>query len=533
MSIENRPWLTTRRTLLSLMAAPLVLPASAMVLAQDGTPVALSGPTEDLVAAPEGKNDLIIGQAADISTLDPQMSTSGNDIYVTFNIFDNLVYRDRGLQLLPMLATEWSLVDDLTWEFKLRDDVTFHNGDPFTAADVEFTIERTYDPDAGTLVATVFTTVEDVEVVDDYTVRFHTKAPDPLLPGRLAFYGGQIIPMAYFEEVGAEEFGQAPIGTGPVMFTEHAPDERLVLTRNDNYWQEPIAVETVTFRPIPEASARIAALETGEVDIMTRIPTDQIQRVADLPDARVEQVLYNGLYVLVLNSGVEPLTNPLVKQALAHAIDRQLIIDELWNGQGVVPSQPAVEGDFAYDPSLEPYPYDPDRARELLDEAGYDGTPVVFETTDGYLANDRTMAEAIGAMWEEVGVTVDLQIIEASVRAEKNRTKEFLGIWWSDPTNTLADPDGMMWRLLAPGGLQDYWRDEEFDALGAEARSSLDPAVREANYHRMFQIMLENYPWIPILQPFESYGVINYVEWYPYANQYFNLRADNLWLITE
>ena len=533
MSIDPRPWRTSRRTLLSLMAAPLVLPASAVVLAQDGTPVALSGPSEELVPAPEGKTDLIIGQAADISTLDPQMSTVANDIYVTFNIFDNLVYRDRALQLQPMLATEWATVDDVTWEFKLRDDVTFHNGDPFTAADVKFTIERTYDPEAATLVATVFGTVDNVEVVDDYTVRFNMKAPDPLLPGRLAFYGGQIIPQAYFEEVGAEEFGQAPIGTGPVMFTEHVPDERLVLTRNDDYWQEPIAVETVTFRPIPEVSARIAALETGEVDIITRVPTDQIQRVADLPDARAETVLYNGLYVIAVNSTVEPLDDPLVKQALALAIDRQLIIDELWSGQGIVPSQPAVETDFGYDPSLPPLAYDPDRARALLEEAGYDGTPVVFETTDGYVANDRVMAEAIAAMWQEVGVTVDLSVIEVSVRAEKNTNKAFLGVWWSDPTSTLSDPDGMMWRLLAPGGAQDYWRDEEFDRLGAEARSSLDPAVREANYHQMFQIFLENFPWIPVLQPYEAYGVVNSVEWYPYSNQYFNLRADNLRLVQE
>jgi peptide/nickel transport system substrate-binding protein len=210
-----------------------------------------------------------------------------------------------------------------------------------------------------------------------------------------------------------------------------------------------------------------------------------------------------------------------------------LIIDELWSGQGTVPSQPAVSTDFAYNPELPPLAYDPDRARELLTEAGYDGTPVVFETTDGYVANDRVMAEAIAAMWEEVGVTVDLQVIEVSVRAEKNTNKSFLGVWWSDPTSTLSDPDGMMWRLLGPGGPQDYWRDEEFDRLGAEARSNLDPELREANYHRMFEIMLENLPWIPILQPYESYGVINYVEWYPYSNQYFNLRADNLRLVTE
>ncbi|MGH2533266.1 MAG: ABC transporter substrate-binding protein [Thermomicrobiales bacterium] len=519
---------------LVVLVAMLLL-AIIPVAAQEATPSPnglLGAPSEALAPAPEGKTDLVIGQAQDVSTLDPQLSTQGNDIYVTFNIFDNLISRDRNLALQPMLATEWSQVDDLTWEFKLRQGVMFHNGDEFTANDVEFTIERSYDPAAETLVATVFTTVEDVVVVDDYTVQFKMKSPDPLLPGRLAFYGGQIMPQDYFNQVGPEEFGQNPVGTGPVRFVEWVRDDHLTLGRNDDYWGGPIAFETVTFRPIPEVSARIAALETGEVDIITRVPPDQVERVRELANARIEQVLYNGLYVLAVNSNVEPLDDPLIKQALALAIDREAIVEELWNGQGQIPTGPAVEGDFAFNPELPPLEYNPDKARELLEQAGYAGDPVVIETTSGYTANDQVMAEAIAAMWEEVGVTVDLQVIEQAVRSEKNRTKTFLGVWWSDPTNTLADPDGMMWRLLAPGGLQDYWRHEEFDRLGVEARSSLDPAVREANYRRMFEIFLEHLPWLPIIQPFESYGVANYVEWYPYANQYFNLRVENLRLVT-
>ncbi len=513
----------------------MLLAAILPVAAQDATPgagpTAARQPSEPLTAPPPGKTELVIGQAADVTTLDPQRSTQGNDIYVTFNIFDNLVARDRNLQLQPMLATEWTLVDELTWEFKLRSGVTFHNGEPFGADDVEFTIERTYT-DEDSLVKTVFTTVQDVQVVDDLTVRFIMKSPDSLLPGRLAFYGGQIMPKDYFAEAGQERFAQEPVGTGPVRFVERVPDDHLTLARHDGYWGEPIAFETVVFRPIPEAASRIAALETGEVDIITRVPPDQVERVRNLENARVEQVLYNGLYVMVVNSQRPPLDKPLVKQALSLAIDRQAIVEELWSGQGTIPTGPAVPGDFAFNPDLPPFEYNPDRARELLAQAGYNGEEIVIETTDGYIANDRVMAEAIQAMWQDVGVNVRLEIIEQAVRTQKNAEKSWLGIWWSDPTNTLADPDGMMWRLLAPGGLQDYWRDPEFDQLGQEARSSLDPALRERNYRRMFEIFRENLPWLPIIQPYESYGVANYVEWYPYANQYFNLRAENLRLGT-
>ena len=517
--------------LFAMLAAAIV-----PVAAQDATPApgaAATEPSEELVAGPADKTELVVGQAADVSTLDPQLSTVANDTFVTFNIFDNLVTRDRDLNLLPMLATEWDQIDDTTWEFKLREGVTFHNGEAFGADDVEFTIERSYDPEAATRVSTVFTTVQDVEVVDDLTVRFLMKAPDPLLPARLSFYGGQMMPKDYFAEVGAEQFALAPMGTGPVSFVERVPDDHLTLARYDDYWGEPIAFETVVFRPIAETAARIAALETGEVDIITRVPPDQVQQVSDLENARVEQVLYNGLYVLVVNSTVPPLDDPLVKQAMSLAIDREAIVEELWSGQGVVPTGPAIPGDFAFNADLPPLAYDPDRARELLEEAGYNGEEIVIETTNGSIVNDQVMAEAIQAMWEEVGLNVDLQVIEASVRAEKNTAKSFLGVFWSDPTDILKDPDGMMWRLMGPGGPQDYWREEEFDALGAEARTSLDPAVREQNYFRMYEIFLENFPWLMVIQPFESYGVANYLDWYPYANQYFNLRAENLSLVTE
>ena len=512
--------------LLAMLAAALG-PAAAQDATPTGAQVATE-PSEPLEAAPADKTTLVVAQPADVSTLDPQKSTQVNDITVTFNLYDNLLARDRNLTIQPMLATEFGQVDDLTWEFKLRSGVTFHNGETFGADDVEFTIERTYSGEEGLTVASNFTTVADVVVVDDLTVRILTKAPDPLLPGRIAFYGGQILPKDYFTEVGPEGFAAKPVGTGPVSFVENVVGERLTLARNDEYWGGAIAFEQVVFRPIPEISTRVAALETGEVDIITKVPPDQVQQVRDLENARIEQVLYNGLYVLGVNSTKPGLDNPKVKQALSLAIDRQAIVEELWSGQGAIPSQPAVPGDFAYDPSLPPYEYDMERARQLLEESGYNNEEIVVETTNGYLANDQAMAEVIVAGWEELGVNVRLDLIETAVRAEKNRTKTFLGMWWSDPTSALNDPDGMMWRLLAPEGAQPYFRDPEFDRLGAEARTSLDPALREANYHEMFRIFNENFPWLPILQPQESYGVANTVDWYPYANQYFNLRTENL-----
>src|SRR5215468_1765588 len=161
------------------------------------------------------KKELVTAQGGDIAKFDPHFSTSSNDIRVSFNLFDNLTSRHPDGKLYPGLATEWKLQGQTTWTFKLRQGVKFHNGDPFTSADAKFSIERTYDPTVKTMVATVFTTIDRIETPDPSTLVIHTKKPDPLLPARLAFYGGQIVPKKYIESVGNDAFNAKPIGTGP------------------------------------------------------------------------------------------------------------------------------------------------------------------------------------------------------------------------------------------------------------------------------------------------------------------------------
>ena len=473
------------------------------------------------------KRDLVVAQGGDISKFDPHFSTSSNDIRVSFNIFDNLTSRHPDGKLYPGLATLWGRSTPTSWEFKLRQGVKWHNGDPFTSADAKFSIERTYDPAAKTLVKTVFTTIERIEAPDPSTLVIHTKKPDPLLPARLAFYGGQIVPKKYLERVDPDSFNAKPVGTGPVRFVSWTKDDKLELDAHPDYWGGKIDVDRVIFRPIPETAPRVAALLKGEVDVITQLPPDQWDRVNQNPTTRGVGMLYAGLYVLAVNSKVKPLDNPLVKQAMSLAIDRNEIVKELWRGRGVVPNGPIAKGDNHYDPSLPPLPYDPNRARERLKEAGYKNEPVYIETTVGYVANDKAMAEAIAAMWKDVGLNPVVEVIEYSVRAQKNREKSFKGMFWSDPTSTLGDPDGMMWRLLGPGGPQDYWRHPEFDELGNAARFSLDDQFRGEAYKKMTQIFLEHNPWIVVIQPYEDYGLQKYVDLTPNPNQQLEIRPFN------
>src|SRR5438477_3270656 len=164
------------------------------------------------------KRELVVAQGGDIAKFDPHFSTSSNDIRWSFNVFDNLTSRHPDGKLHPGLATDWKLTAPTTWTFKLRSGVKFHNGEPFSSADAKFSIERTYDPNAKTMVATALATIEKIETPDPTTLVIHTKKPDPLLPARLAFYGGQIVPKKYLESVGNVGFNANPAGTGPVNF---------------------------------------------------------------------------------------------------------------------------------------------------------------------------------------------------------------------------------------------------------------------------------------------------------------------------
>jgi len=473
------------------------------------------------------KQELVVAQSGDISKLDPHFSTSSNDIRWSFNLFDNLTSRHPDGKLYPGLATEWKLSGQTTWTFKLRSGVKFHNGDPFTSADAKASIERTYDPNVKTMVATTLTTIDRVEAPDPGTLVIHTKKPDPLLPARLAFYGGQIVPEKYLKSVGPDGFNAKPVGTGPVKLGSWTKDDKLVLEAYPDYWGGKPDFDRLVMRPIPETAPRIAALLKGEVDAITQLPADQGERVAGNASTRVAGALYAGLYVLAVNSKRPPLDNPLVKQALSLALDREAIVKELWRGRGIVPSQPIAKGDNHFDASLPPLPYNPGAARDLLKKAGYKGEEIFIETTVGYLSNDKQMSEAIQGMWKDAGVNAKVEVIEYSVRAQKNREKSFKGVFWSDPTSTLTDPDGMMWRLLGPGGPQDYWRHARWDELGNGARFSVGEKFRGEAYKEMTKIFFEHFPWLPIIQPYEDYGLQKYVEFTPNPNQQFEIRRFN------
>jgi peptide/nickel transport system substrate-binding protein len=284
------------------------------------------------MACASGANagQLVIGRAVSVSAMDPGFLREPATVVDT--VFDTMVGRDAAMKLVPDLALAWKATDDQTWEFELRPDVQFQNGEKFTADAVKFTLERVLDPAAHSPTISYITTVAGVDVVDEHTVRIRTKGPDPLLPTRMSRYPAYIVPPAYVKQAGAD-FARKPIGTGAYRVTEFVPDDHVTMVANPGYWRGKPAIDTVIWRPIPEPTARVAALLSGEVQLIEGLPVDLVPTAEANPDVSVVNVKHGGLIIyLGLKTSEKPLDDIRVRKALSLAIDRQTIVAQILKG---------------------------------------------------------------------------------------------------------------------------------------------------------------------------------------------------------
>ena len=482
--------------------------------------------------------DLVVGVAGNPAGLDPATELSNVGTRVVYNIYDTLIERNflsdgqgGGNELVPMLATSWERVSDTALELRLRDDVTFHNGDPFTSADVKFTFERILDPDSPYVEAKgYFATFASIETPDATTVRIVTTEPDPLLEQRLASWAAQIVPESYFEEVGFEGFAQNPVGTGPYRFVSMRADDRITLEAFDDYWGETPPAAQVTFKVIPEVSARVTALVNGEAGIITNVPPDQLATIARYDNLETRSVVLANTHVLRYNTGNPVLKDKRLRQALNLAIDRQLLSDALWGGEAVVPRghQYPEYGDL-YNPDRPLPAYDPEKARELVAASDYNGETLVFRTSPTYYTNGLQAAQAIVEMWRAVGVNAEVQTADQpSLPADDPAS---MVVNWSNSA-IYPDFDGSLFRSWGPKGTPQaggYWTPpEEYNDLGNEARATLDAKVRYDAYQQMLDVWEDEAPGTLLYQPLESYGVRKDIAWQPYSFYFMDLRADNL-----
>ncbi len=458
---------------------------------------------------------------------------------VTQNIYDRLIERDwlgaadgGGTAPRPALATGWKQISPAELEITLRPNVKFHNGATMTAEDVAFTLsaERLWGPKP-TEPFTFASTIKDVTVVDPLTVRITTKEPDPVMVERLMTQMSMVVPKAHYLSVGVDKFGQAPIGTGPYRWSKLVPGEYLQLEAFDDYWGGKPPLKSITYRVVPEASSRIAGLLTGEFDIITSVPPNQVTVIARDKATEVRSVQVENIHMLMFRSATpgRPVADKRVRQAMVHAIDRQLLVDRLWNGMTAVPttfSWPYL-GDY-YDPSRKARAYDPERAKQLLAEAGYKGEPIILRSIAGYYLNMDRAIQVMLEMWKKVGLNVKLEFVENMAQMGW-ATADVVAI---SSNFEMADPLAPLWTSWgAPNGFfraRGHWSPSQaFLDLGQTLQTSFDKAERRAAYQKILDIWEDETPAILLYRPVESYGVRKNIAWRPYTMYWMDFRDFN------
>ncbi|GLQ57858.1 ABC transporter substrate-binding protein [Devosia nitrariae] len=471
--------------------------------------LALAGPA----AAQTPPNVLVVGQIAEPASLDPHVSTAANDFRIHVNIYDGLVRNKPGtLEIEPALATDWTISEDgLTYTFSLREGVTFHDGSPFDAETVKFNFDRMLDEthpfyETGPFPLSFnFASVEDVTVVDEMTVEFTLNEPFAPFMSNLASPTGLVVSPAAVEEFG-EDYGRHPSGTGPFKFEEWESNARVVVSRNDAYWNGAPSLEAIVFRPITDANTRVAEMLSGGIDVLVETPPDNVATFRQDANFTVHEAVGPHVWYAMLNVKEGPFADKRVRQAVNYAVNKESLVDDVLQGTAEVSAGPIPPAfNWAHNDEVEPYPYDPERARELLAEAGAEGAELTFYVTEGGsgMLDPVPMGTAIQADLAAVGLEVDIETYEwntflAEVNPGLEGKADMAEMAWMT-----SDPDTLPYLTLRTeawpenGGFNSsYYSNPQVDELLNSARTSTDPDERAELYKEVQAIVHEDAPWL-------------------------------------
>ncbi|CAN7659265.1 ABC transporter substrate-binding protein [Rhizobium rhizogenes] len=470
---------------LAVIAAALFLP---LLLA----PTANAGKANDTIS---------IAFSKELEHIDPYFNTAREGVLLGNAVWDGLLYRDpKTGQYVGNLATSWSWVDSTTLELTLRQGVKFHNGEPFDADDVVYTLNYMIDPKNGAKNTVATSWIKQAVKIDQFKVRIITNGP---FPAALEYLAGPVIiqPNEYYAAVGPAGVATKPIGTGPYKVVSVEPGKHYVLKRNDDYFAaaKPKAkVETIDIRTIPDINTQMAELFNGTIDLVWQVPSDQADKMAgrgnfQVLNAPTMRVGYLSLDAAGRSGAKNPMTDVRVRQAVYHAINRDGIVKALMKGTTEVINSACSPSQFGCATDVASYSYDPDKAKALLAEAGY---PDGFEI-DFYAYRDRPLAEAMIGMLAEVGIKANLKYLQYAALREK-RIKEGVPMsfltWGS---NSIADASAITSEFFTMGG-EDDARDKSLSDLLEKADSSIDPAERKTLYKQALSTIADKAYWVPL-----------------------------------
>jgi len=478
------------------------------------------------------ENMIVVGLQAEPATLDAHQMQDYNSTRAGRGIFNTLVeFKDEFTELEEGLATSWDVSENgLEYTFYLREGVTFHDDTPFNAEAVKFSIDRQIDPshpfhDTGVYPYAEFTfgMVDQVEVVDEYTVKFILKEKFAPFLANMAMHAACIVSPTAVEKYG-KDFTNNPVGTGPYKFVSWNPGVEVILEKNAQYWGGDIAIDKLIFKPIIEDQARLTELEAGNVDFIVNIPPDDLERLKG--DSNLTVLEQAGMHVwwTAMNCQQEPFNNVKVRQAVNYAIDKESIVKNILQGTGVPAVSPLPPVVWGHTDEVTKYDYNVEKAKQLLTEAGYpDGFEVTYwvpESGSG-MQQPVAMATAIQSDLAKVGVTVKIQTLEWTtyldkvfVPADKSEMQMHQMSWIGDN----GDPDNFLYILLSgeqwpQAGFNDaYYQNDRVDQLLKEARVMSDQAQRAPLYEEAQQIIMEDSPWIVVDHETQIVAMNNRIE---------------------
>lgn len=440
------------------------------------------------------KDTLVVANIYDARTLDPivqnEVATSG----MCLHIYDTLIGLDQETNLVPMLAEKWERIDDVTYKFFLRQGVKFHNGEPFTAADVKYTVERAQSP-AGSAIRQYSEVVDKVEVVDDYTVIMKLKSPFTPFLMSLSHTWGSIVNQKAVEAAG-ESYGMNPVGTGPFKFKSWNKGDRIVLERNDDYWGQKPAYKELIMRAVAESINRTIELESGAVDIAYRVPVTDIKRVEENPKLTLYRHLENSTSYMGFNCAKAPWDNPKVRQAVRLALDNVGMQKAVFRGTGRAPNAPVAPSVKYSDKDIPYVKRNLEEAKKLLAEAGVQ-LPLKAEIWTNDYKPRRDLATIIQAQLKDVGIELEHKVLEwgAYLDGLQKKTHDLYILGW---VASVPDAEFALSGVLKSTGGSNYsfFKDEEVDAMLDSAKALPDGPEREAMYKKIQARIHELAPWV-------------------------------------
>ncbi|WP_331233747.1 ABC transporter substrate-binding protein [Natronorarus salvus] len=460
-----------------------------------------------------------ITQGQFASTLDPQDHRETPTDNVILQAYEGLLDREPDGTIREGLATDWEYIDEQEGQvrFEFREDVTFHNGDEMTMDDVAFSILRVVDPDVGIVSpqADQLAGVVDAEPDGENAVVVTSDGVNPMVFGNFASYC-QVMQESWVEEAG-DEVGQDINGTGPYRLEEFTEDEFARFVVYDDYWGDEVEVEEVVYDAASESSTRVNSLLAGESDVVESVPPQDAPRVEDEDGTRIEAVPSTRVLFMPMRNNVEPFDSLEFRQAMNYAIDLETIIDEILAGFGDPTGQPTLEGYVGYNEEIEPYPYDPDTAEELVEESGYSDAEIELHAPAGRYLGDIEIAQAVSGYIDDLpNVSCELEQREFGSLADEildgdlDTSPEFFMIGWG---NTTFDASQTIIPWFGEGTATQAFVDEEVYGLIDEAQNEADEETREETLRETNEYLNEQAPWVFLNRQYSVYGISDRLDW--------------------